>query len=70
MNNIQRGDVTLFYKRGCQGKKLPLRLEVAKKFFLTSSPCIDRQNRQEVRAWSEHTDALIAVAWLEGVGAA
>jgi SAM-dependent methyltransferase len=29
-----------------------------------------RQNGQEVRAWSEHPDALIAVSWFEGLGSA
>jgi len=29
-----------------------------------------RQNGQEVRVWSEHPDALLAVAWLEGLAAA
>jgi ubiquinone/menaquinone biosynthesis C-methylase UbiE len=29
-----------------------------------------RQNGQEVREWSEHPDALIAVSWFEGVGEA
>jgi SAM-dependent methyltransferase len=29
-----------------------------------------RQNEKEVRAWCEHPDALIAVSWFEGVGAA
>lgn len=29
-----------------------------------------RKNGQEVRAWSEHPDALVAVAWFEGLGAA
>jgi SAM-dependent methyltransferase len=29
-----------------------------------------RQNGQEVSAWSEHPDALIAVSWIEGLGAA
>lgn len=29
-----------------------------------------RQNGQEIRAWSEHPDALIAVSWFEGLGAA
>ncbi len=28
------------------------------------------QNGQEVREWSEHPDALIAVSWFEGVGTA
>jgi SAM-dependent methyltransferase len=27
-----------------------------------------RQRAQEVRAWSEHPDALIAVSWFEGLG--
>src|SRR5712671_2423513 len=35
----------MFYKRECQEKKLPLRLEVAGKSFLTSSPCIDMRIR-------------------------
>jgi ubiquinone/menaquinone biosynthesis C-methylase UbiE len=29
-----------------------------------------KQNAQEVCAWSEHPDALVAVAWFEGLGAA
>lgn len=29
-----------------------------------------RQNGQEVHTWSEHPDALIAVSWFEGLGAA
>lgn len=29
-----------------------------------------RQNAEEVRAWSEDPDALIAVSWFEGLGAA
>jgi len=29
-----------------------------------------RQNEQEVRAWSEHPDALVAVSWFEGLGTA
>jgi len=29
-----------------------------------------RRNAQEVRAWSEHPDALVAVSWFEGLGAA
>ena len=29
-----------------------------------------RQNGQEVRVWSEHNDALVAVAWFEALGAA
>ena len=28
------------------------------------------QNGQEVREWSEHPDALIAVSWFDGVGTA
>jgi hypothetical protein len=38
-------NVTLFYKRECQEKKLSLQLEGAEKFFLTSSPCIDMRIR-------------------------
>src|SRR5260370_30183261 len=33
--------VTAFYIRGCQEKKVLPRLEGAKKFLLTSSPCIE-----------------------------
>jgi len=29
-----------------------------------------RQNAQEVRAWCEHPDALVAVSWFEALGAA
>jgi len=29
-----------------------------------------RQKGQEVREWSEHPDALIAVSWFEGIGSA
>jgi len=45
--------VTMFYKRECQGKKLLPRLEGAKKFFLTSSPCIDVR----IRDFSDSPDS-------------
>ena len=46
-------DVTMFYKKECQGKKLLPRLEGAKKFFLTSSPCIDVR----IRDFSDSPDS-------------
>src|SRR4029077_4288493 len=46
-------NVTLFYKRECQEKKPLPRLEGAKKFFLTSSPCIDVR----IRDFSDSPDS-------------
>jgi hypothetical protein len=51
-SSFQR-DVTLFYKKECQGKKPLPRLEGAKKFFLTSSPCIDVR----IRDFSDSPDS-------------
>jgi hypothetical protein len=50
---VTTGHVTLFYKRECQEKKLLPRLEGAKKFFLTSSPCIDVR----IRDFSDSPDS-------------
>ena len=50
---VTTGHVTMFYKRECQEKKLLPRLEGAKKFFLTSSPCIDVR----IRDFSDSPDS-------------